>query len=79
MYLTVQYKKVLITKHIQMLYMFRNEKKLISLPVALPSSPMPKLTEKNVILFLPHKVRKNQLNLILIYTKISVIFYSLNI
>jgi hypothetical protein len=46
--------------------MFRNEKKLISLPVALPSSPMPKLTEKNVILFLPHKVRINQLNLILI-------------
>jgi hypothetical protein len=45
--------------------MFRNKKKLISLPVALPSSPMPKLTEKNVNLFSPHEVRLNQLNLIL--------------
>jgi hypothetical protein len=42
-------------------YMFRNENKLISLPVALPSSPMPKLTEKNVISLLPNKVSINQL------------------
>ncbi len=56
-------------------YLFRNENKLITLPVALPSSPMPKLTEKNVILFLPHKVRMNQLNLILILSTINLAYF----